>query len=103
MLINANLLLQNASGNSRPSPERLNQSPTRPEADSPPAADASSPADQELSVAQSGSNEDTQPLEDTTAADAATNYAKSNILMQPAMALLAQANTLPQTVLDLLQ
>jgi flagellin-like hook-associated protein FlgL len=43
------------------------------------------------------------PIGDTEEADEATAYAAQTIQQQPEAALQAQANQLPQTVLDLLQ
>jgi hypothetical protein len=106
MLINVTLPLQSATSSSRPPSERLNHSPARPDADAPqtlPAVTNDVGSPNQLLTTQGSLNVDANPIEDVAAADAATDYAQNSIRLDPGTAFLAQANQLPETVLELLQ
>jgi flagellin len=57
---------------------------------------------QQLSVQKTNIDAANSQLKDVDVAQESTNYAKLNILVQSGTAMLAQANTLPQSVLKLL-
>ena len=56
-----------------------------------------------LSVMKENVQDAESTIRDTDIADEMTNYTKNNILLQSAQAMLAQANQMPQGVLQLLQ
>jgi flagellin len=55
-----------------------------------------------LSVQKTNIDAANSQLKDVDVAQESTNYAKLNILVQSGTAMLAQANTMPQSVLKLL-
>ena len=56
-----------------------------------------------LSVMEENIQDAESTIRDTDIADEMTDYTKNNILLQSAQAMLAQANQMPQGVLQLLQ
>ena len=56
----------------------------------------------QLSVQKTNIDSANSQIKDVDVAQESTNYAKLNILVQSGTAMLAQANTMPQSVLKLL-
>ena len=67
------------------------------------AIDAAETADSKLSVSTENLTAAGSPIQDVNEAEESTENARANILAQPGVAMLAQANSMPQSALRLLQ
>lgn len=67
------------------------------------AIEAAETADSKLSVSTENLTAAGSSIQDMNGAEESTEYARANILAQPGVAMLAQANSMPQSALRLLQ
>jgi flagellin len=85
-------------------PSQLNKTATRAKAQSPPAAiSESETAASQAALAAQNIASVVSPIQDAQAARAAIQAARQQFMAQPNLAMLAQANQLPQNALRLLQ
>lgn len=81
---------------------RLPKTTAQPGAQTPAAAQTDSIAEQAMIISQNMAST-VSPLQDTTAAQAAMQAVRKQFLAQPNLAMLAQAQQLPENALRLLQ
>lgn len=101
MIITSNTQISNSLLSAAQS--RLQKPATRASAETPAASAPSDPGADQLLVTAQNIASAVSPLADTAAAQAAIQAVRKQFLAQPNVAMLAQANQLPENALRLLQ